>query len=229
MPLRRRPECLFCRRLIPGCRFATVQFAAAWDVLQVVHRLPTRRKVVSGLDGRAAGPPFFPAMEQCAMKMKTLSDLLIHELKDLYSAEKQLTKALPKLVKAATNENLKQALEDHLDETERQVERLDEIFGQLDASPRGPKCAAMEGLVEEGKKILEEEMDDDVRDAAIIAAAQRVEHYEIAGYGSARTFAQQLGHDKVAAMLQETLDEEKAADEKLTEIALQSVNEAAEV
>jgi len=163
------------------------------------------------------------------MKMKTLSDLLIHELKDLYSAEKQLTKALPKLVKAATNENLKQALEDHLDETERQVERLDEIFGQLDASPRGPKCAAMEGLVEEGKKILEEEMDDDVRDAAIIAAAQRVEHYEIAGYGCARTFAQQLGHDKVAAMLQETLDEEKAADEKLTEIALQSVNEAAEV
>ena len=163
------------------------------------------------------------------MKMRTLSDLLIHELKDLYSAEKQLTKALPKLVKAATHEELKKALANHLEETERQVERLDEIFGQLDASPRGPKCAAMEGLVEEGKKILEEEMDDDVRDAAIIAAAQRVEHYEIAGYGCARTFAQQLGHDKVAELLQETLDEEKAADEKLTEIALQSVNEAAEV
>lgn len=164
------------------------------------------------------------------MKMKTLSDLLVHELKDLYSAEKQLTKALPKMVKAATNEDLKEALEAHLEETEGQIERLDEIFTELEISNgRAPKCKAMEGLIEEGKSILEEDMDDDVRDAAIIAAAQRVEHYEIAGYGCARTFAQQLGHDNVAALLQETLNEERAADEKLTTIAVSTVNEEAEV
>lgn len=162
------------------------------------------------------------------MKMKTLGDLLIHELKDLYSAEKQLTKALPKMIKAASNADLKQALESHLEETEGQVERLDRIFGQLDASNRGTKCKAMEGLLEEGKSVLEEDMDEDVRDAAIIAAAQRVEHYEIAGYGCARTFAQQLGHAEIAELLQATLDEEKAADEKLTEIALQGVNAEAE-
>jgi ferritin-like metal-binding protein YciE len=161
--------------------------------------------------------------------MKTLSDLLVHELKDLYNAEKQLTKALPKMAKAASNEDLKRALEEHLDETQGQIERLESIFQQLDASTRGSKCQAMEGLIEEGKSILEEDMDDDVRDAAIIAAAQRVEHYEIAGYGCARTFAQQLGHGDAAALLQQTLDEEKAADEKLTEIALRSVNVEAEV
>jgi ferritin-like metal-binding protein YciE len=163
------------------------------------------------------------------MKMKTLSDLLVHELKDLYSAEKQLTKALPKMAKAASNEDLKRALEEHLEETKGHVERLEEVLGQLEAANRGTKCKAMEGLIEEGKTILEEDMEDDVRDAAIIAAAQRVEHYEIAGYGCARTFAQHLGHDDAAKLLQETLDEEKAADEKLTEIALQRVNAEAAV
>jgi ferritin-like metal-binding protein YciE len=163
------------------------------------------------------------------MKMKTLSDLLIHELKDLLSAEKQLTKALPKMAKAATNEDLKAALEAHLEETEGQIERLEKVFSQLDIPNRGTKCKAMEGLIEEGKEILEQDMDDDVRDAAIISAAQRVEHYEIAGYGCARTYAQMLGHDRVAALLQETLDEERAADEKLTEIAMQSVNAEAQV
>jgi ferritin-like metal-binding protein YciE len=162
------------------------------------------------------------------MKMRTLEDLLIHELKDLYSAEKQLTKALPKMGKAATSEDLQRAIEEHLEETQGHVERLETIFGQLEVSHRGAKCVAMEGLITEGKHILEEDMEDDVRDAAIIAAAQRVEHYEIAGYGCARTFAQQLGHDQVATLLQETLDEEKAADEKLTEIAVQSVNVEAE-
>jgi ferritin-like metal-binding protein YciE len=163
------------------------------------------------------------------MKMKTLHDLLVHELKDLYSAEKQITKALPKMIKAATSEDLQEALEAHLAETETQLERLDKIFAELEISSRGVKCAGMEGLIEEGKEILEADMEDDVRDAAIIAAAQRVEHYEMAGYGCARTFAQQLGLGDVAALLQETLDEEKAADEKLTAIALQSVNEDAEV
>lgn len=163
------------------------------------------------------------------MKMKTLQDLLAHELKDLYHAEKQITKALPKMIKAATSEDLKEALQNHLDETEHQVTRLEEICAKLDVPTRGAKCKAMEGLVEEGKEILEEDMDEQVRDAAIIAAAQRVEHYEMAGYGCARTFARQLGHDEVADLLQQTLDEEKAADEKLTQIAMQHVNEEAAV
>jgi len=160
-------------------------------------------------------------------KMKTLEDLLHHELKDLYSAEKQITKALPKMAKAATNEALQEALQSHLEETEKQIERLEQIFEKLELPTRAPKCKAMEGLIEEGKEILEEDMEDEVRDAAIIAAAQRVEHYEMAGYGCARTFAQQLGQDEVVELLQQTLEEEKAADEKLTSIAMESVNEEA--
>jgi ferritin-like metal-binding protein YciE len=163
------------------------------------------------------------------MKMKTLEDLLFHELKDLYSAEKQLTKALPKMAKAATNEDLKEALESHLEETEQQIARLEQIFEKLELPTRGPKCKAMEGLVEEGKEALEEDMEDQVRDAAIIAAAQRVEHYEMAGYGCARTFAQQSGHQDIVELLQQTLDEEKAADEKLTQIAMEHINEEAAV
>jgi len=163
------------------------------------------------------------------MKMKTMHDLLVHEIKDLHSAEKQLTKALPKMAKAATNEDLRQAFESHLEETEQQLERLEEILEQLELPARGPKCKAMEGLIEEGKEILEEDMEDQVRDAALIAAAQRVEHYEIAAYGCARTFAQQLGHEDIAEKLQQTLEEEKAADEKLNEIAMQRVNEEATV
>jgi ferritin-like metal-binding protein YciE len=163
------------------------------------------------------------------MKMKTLEDLLAHELKDLYSAEKQLTKALPKMAKAVTDQDLQAALESHLEETEQQVSRLEEIFLKLELPSRGTKCKAMEGLIEEGKEILEEDMADHVRDAAIIAAAQRVEHYEIAGYGCARTFAEKLGHRDIAQLLEQTLNEEKAADEKLTQIALQCVNEEAMV
>jgi len=161
--------------------------------------------------------------------MKNLNDLLVHELKDLYSAEKQLTKALPKLIKAADNDDLRQALDHHLGQTEQHVARLESIFSQLEIPTRGHKCKAMEGLIEEGKEILEEDMDEEVRDAAMICAAQRVEHYEIAGYGCARTFAQQLGLDEAAQLLQQTLDEEKMADEKLTQIALERVNTAAQV
>lgn len=160
-------------------------------------------------------------------KMKTLEDLFHHEIKDLYSAEKQLTKALPKMAKAATNADLRAAFESHLEETEGHVERLEKILSKLGLGTRGPKCAAMEGLIEEGKEALEEDMEDDVRDAALIAAAQRVEHYEMAGYGCARTFAEQLGHDDAVALLQATLDEERSADEKLTEIAVSGVNQTA--
>jgi ferritin-like metal-binding protein YciE len=161
------------------------------------------------------------------MKLKNLSDLFVHELKDLYSAEKQLTKALPKLAKAATNDSLREAFETHLQETEGHVQRLEEIFGNLSVTARGVKCKAMEGLIEEGQEALEEEMEDDVRDAALICAAQRVEHYEIAAYGCARTFAEQIGNDEAAKLLQQTLEEESAADKKLTEIATNRVNQAA--
>ena len=153
------------------------------------------------------------------MKMKTLHDLLVDELKDLHSAEMQLTKALPKMAKAASSDELRTAFQSHLKETEGHVERLDKIFKGLDASPKGKKCKAMEGLIEEGKEAIELDAEDAVRDAALIAAAQRVEHYEMAGYGTVRTFARLLGMEDVADLLQETLNEEGAADEKLTEIA----------
>jgi ferritin-like metal-binding protein YciE len=163
------------------------------------------------------------------MKTKGFTDLFELELKDLYSAEKQLTKALPKMAKAATNDELKQAFESHLEETEGQIERLETIFKQLDISyARVEKCKAMEGLIEEGKKLMEEGLEPEVLDAGLICAAQKVEHYEIAGYGCARTFAQQLGHTEIAELLQETLDEEGNADKKLTEIAESVVNQDAE-
>jgi ferritin-like metal-binding protein YciE len=163
------------------------------------------------------------------MKTKGFMDLLELELKDLYSAEKQLTKALPKMAKAATNSDLREAFESHLQETEGQVDRLEKIFKQLDvAFARVDKCKAMEGLIEEGKKVMEEGLEPEVLDAALICAAQKVEHYEIAGYGCARTFAQQLGHSEIADLLQETLDEEGNADKKLNEIAESVVNQQAE-
>lgn len=158
------------------------------------------------------------------MKLKDLHSLFVHELKDLYSAEKQLTKALPKMAKAATNEDLRHAFELHMKETETQIKRLDEVFEELQVSPRGEKCAAMEGLLEEGKKLLEEEAEPHVLDAALICAAQRVEHYEIAGYGCVRALAEQLGMTDLAAELQDTLDEEKETNDKLTELALSHIN-----
>jgi ferritin-like metal-binding protein YciE len=161
-------------------------------------------------------------------KIKSLHDLFVHELRDLYSAEKQLLKALPKMAKAATHEELKEGFEEHLSQTEEHVSRLEEIFEKLGVSGRGEKCAAMEGLIEEGKKILEEEMPDNVRDAALIAAAQRVEHYEIAGYGTAKTFAEILGEDEAVDLLEQTLDEEKETDVKLTELAESTINADAE-
>lgn len=153
------------------------------------------------------------------MNLDTLRDLFVDELKDLYSAEHQLLKALPKMAKAATSTQLKRAFESHLKETKGQVERLDQVFADLDVSPKGKKCKAMEGLVEEGAEWMEEDADPDVMDAGLIAAAQRVEHYEMAGYGCVRTYAQLLGEDKAATLLQKTLDEEGAADKRLTELA----------
>ena len=153
------------------------------------------------------------------MKLQTLEDLLHHELKDLYSAENQLVKALPKMAKAATNEELKAGFEEHLEQTRGHVERLEEIAGQIGKKLTGHKCKAMEGLVEEGAELIAEDAEDSVRDAGLIGAAQRVEHYEIAGYGTAKALALKLGHEDIAEILEQTLEEEKETDEKLTELA----------
>jgi ferritin-like metal-binding protein YciE len=162
------------------------------------------------------------------MEMTSLQDLFVEDLKDLYSAETQLTKALPKMAKAATNPDLKQAFQTHLAETEVQIERLEKIFEQLDESPKGKKCKAMEGLIEEGKELMEEDAEPEVLDAGLIGAAQKVEHYEIAGYGTVRTYAQMLGNAEAARLLQKTLDEEGMTDKKLTELAMQCINADAE-
>jgi ferritin-like metal-binding protein YciE len=158
------------------------------------------------------------------MKMKSLNDLLVDQLKDLYSAESQLIKALPRMAKAASSEDLRAGFEKHLEETEGQLERLDQCFELLEARAKGKKCKAMEGLIEEGKELLQGNVDPDVLDAGLIAAAQKVEHYEIASYGCTVTWAERLGLTQVAKLLQETLDEEKATDVKLTELAESMVN-----
>jgi len=158
------------------------------------------------------------------MELDSLQKLYVEELKDLYSAEKQILQALPKMVKKATHPQLKAAFQEHLEVSQGHLQRLDQIFDALGKSPRGKKCKAMEGLIEEGKETMQEDMDDDVMDAALIAAAQRVEHYEIAGYGTVRTYAQLLGDKNAAKLLQQTLDEEGDADKKLTQLAESSIN-----
>jgi ferritin-like metal-binding protein YciE len=164
-----------------------------------------------------------------AMKMESLKDLYIHELNDLYSAEKQILDALPKMAKKASSPELRQAFEEHLVVTEEQVRRLDTIFDELGGGPSGQKCRGMEGLIEEGEELLQEEdADPATRDAGLIAAAQRVEHYEIAGYGCARTYAQRLGFENAARLLQQTLEEEGRTDHRLTAIAERVVNPEAE-
>src|SRR5262249_31215077 len=153
------------------------------------------------------------------MALESMQDLLIDQLRDLYNAESQLVKALPKMAKAATNVTLAEAFRHHLSQTEGHVTRLEQIFERLDTSPRGKKCKGMEGLVEEAEETMDEDGDDTVMDAGIIADAQRVEHYEIAAYGTARTLAGMLGQQEVVQLLDATLREEKDADQKLTEIA----------
>lgn len=162
------------------------------------------------------------------MELETLKDLYIDELKDLYSAEKQLTKALPKMAKAANHPELQQAFRNHLKETERHIERLERICADLGVSPRGKKCVGMEGLIEEGNELIKEKPDEDVLDAGLINKAQHVEHYEIAGYGTVRTYARQLGFEEQADLLQETLNEEGKTDKLLTQLAESGINVEAE-
>jgi ferritin-like metal-binding protein YciE len=161
------------------------------------------------------------------MAVKSVKDLLLEELRDIYHAEKQLVRALPKMAKKAKSDELRQAFEHHLEETKGQVERLDQVFQQLASRSSGKRCEAMEGLIEEAKEMMEEISTPEVLDAAMIAAAQKVEHYEIASYGSVQALAEALGHTEAARLLEDTLNEEKSADQKLNQIALSSVNQTA--
>lgn len=159
--------------------------------------------------------------------MKNLKDLFEHQLKDLYSAENQLVEALPKMQKNANDDKLKKAFEKHLKETEGHIKRLEEITKELGIKPTGETCKAMKGLIKEAESFLEEDTEKEVRDAGLIAEAQRVEHYEISGYGTAVRFAKELGHDDIAKKLQKTLDEEYKADDVLTEMAEDRLNRKA--
>ena len=163
------------------------------------------------------------------MEMETLKDLYVEELKDLYSAENQIIKALPKMIKAASHSELKQAFTTHLRETEIHAQRIEQVCEELGVSPKGKKCVGMEGLLKEGSELIKEKPEPDVLDAGLIAAAQHVEHYEMAGYGCCRTYARQLGYESQYEMLQATLDEEGNADKILTDIAESSINVEAEV
>src|SRR3984893_15521220 len=161
------------------------------------------------------------------MGLQTLKDLYIHELKDLSSAERQLVKALPKMAKAASNKALVAGFQEHLEQTKEHAQRLEQILSSHQQTARGPKCKGMEGIVAEGAEMIAEKADAEVKDAGLIAAAQRVEHYEMAGYGTARTYAELLGDKEGAKLLQTTLEEERQTDQKLSKLALSSINVAA--
>lgn len=160
-------------------------------------------------------------------KLANLKKVFEHQLKDIYNAEKQLVKALPNMAQGASNRELKAAIENHLEETKGQVTRLEEVFSLIEMKPSGHTCKAMQGLIEEGKEILDENAEPEARDAAIICAAQKVEHYDIATYGTLRSFAETLGLDQAAALLNQTLEEEGKADKLLTQIAEQTINMSA--
>jgi ferritin-like metal-binding protein YciE len=162
------------------------------------------------------------------MKLNSLRDLYVEQLQDLYSAETQIVEALPLMAKAASNAQLKSGFEEHLAQTKQHVQRLETIFQQLGASPKGQKCKGMEGLLKEGQEMMKTKGEPAAIDAGLIAAAQRVEHYEIAGYGCVRTYAQELGDKQAMSLLQQTLDEEGATDHKLTKLATQVINLEAE-
>jgi ferritin-like metal-binding protein YciE len=157
-------------------------------------------------------------------KMKNLQDLFVDTIKDLYDAEKQITKAMPKMIKQAQSNDLKQGFQQHLDQTDKQIQRLEQVFKDLELPARGKHCAGMEGLIKEGQEVMEENMDPEVMDAALIAAAQKIEHYEISGYGTARAYAQALGHTNAARLLDQTANEEGQTDKKLTALAESHIN-----
>jgi ferritin-like metal-binding protein YciE len=159
------------------------------------------------------------SFQEDIMEHQALKELYVDELKDIYNAENQLVKALPKMAKAATSDELRSGFEEHLEQTRGHVQRLEQIFKALDEKPTGKKCKGMEGLVAEGQEMMEEDFEDDLMDAALISAAQRVEHYEIAAYGTVRTYAELLGEDEAVTLLEQTLEEEKETDQKLSDLA----------
>jgi ferritin-like metal-binding protein YciE len=161
------------------------------------------------------------------MKKNSLHEIFVEELHDVYDAEKQITKALPKMAEEAASEELRQGFEEHLEQTREHIRRLEQIFEQLGQDAKGKKCKGMEGLIKEGSEVIKEDMEDAVKDAALISAAQRVEHYEIAAYGTLRTWAELMGHEEAVSLLEETLSEEKETDQKLTSLA-EEVNVEAE-
>jgi ferritin-like metal-binding protein YciE len=197
--------------------------------LQRVQALSSARKAVSSIVKTIGltSPSFVAGANVSLMQLETLKDLYIHELKDLYSAEQQLVKALPKMAKAARNKELAAGFQEHLEQTKGHAQRLEQILSSHKQTSRGPKCKGMEGIVAEGAELIEEEADEEVKDAGLISAAQRVEHYEMAGYGTARTYADLLNDKEGANLLQMTLEEEKATDQKLTKLAKSAVNVAA--
>ena len=197
--------------------------------LQRVQTLSSARKAVSSIVKTIGltSPSFVAGANVSLMQLETLKDLYIHELKDLYSAEQQLVKALPKMAKAARNKELAVGFQEHLEQTKGHAQRLEQILSSHKQTSRGPKCKGMEGIVAEGAELIEEEADEEVKDAGLISAAQRVEHYEMAGYGTARTYADLLNDKEGANLLQMTLEEEKATDQKLTKLAKSAVNVAA--
>jgi ferritin-like metal-binding protein YciE len=158
------------------------------------------------------------------MAVQSLEDMFLEELKDVYNAENQILKALPRMAKKASAPELRRAFEQHLKQTEAQVQRLERVFATLDEKVKGKSCKGMQGIIEEGKEVMSEDIEDDVLDAALIAAAQKVEHYEMATYGTLRAWAETLGNQQAAKLLQQTLEEEEATDKKLTQLAEQLVN-----
>jgi ferritin-like metal-binding protein YciE len=175
------------------------------------------RRILAAVRGEWAGEePTARSTEEERMALKSLDDLLVHELEDIYSAEHQLIDALPKMAEAASSPQLKKAFEQHKEKTERQAERLEQAFAKLGVKPEEKMCKGMQGLIEEGQEIISEDAEPAVKDAALIGAAQKVEHYEVSAYGTARTFAETLGKDDVASLLQTTLEEEAHTDERLT-------------
>jgi ferritin-like metal-binding protein YciE len=180
---------------------------------------PTLPQVAIAEPAQVASPAPEPVPRRRGMSLDSLHGLYVGELKDLYSAEKQILQALPRMAKKAANPLLRQTFEEHLEVTRKQVERLDEIFERLERSPRGKKCKGMEGLIEESKEIMQEDLEPEVMDAVLISAAHKIEHYEIAGYGTVCTYARLLGEEEDARLIQQTLDEEGQADEKLTRLA----------
>lgn len=158
------------------------------------------------------------------MAIKSMHDLLVDSVKDIYYAEKQVLKAMPRMIKKVSSTSVRKAFEQHSKETEKQIARLEKVFKELNMSPKAKKCPAIDGIIQEGKELIDEINDPNVMDAAIIAAAQKIEHYEITSYGTARTFADHLGMNKLAQLLQNTLDEEYATDDKLTQMAQSEVN-----